>query len=76
MGKDTHWTFPPISFTSDLAGAHCCRVILGILGEEHHQLCPALESIKNPCGGGSRRAGEGTRDDSEVEGEIESGLDS
>jgi hypothetical protein len=29
-----------------------------------------LEGVKNPCRGGSRRAGEGTRGESEVEGAM------
>ena len=71
MGQDTHWTFAPVVITSNVAGSRCSCLILGILGEEYHQLCPALEGVKNPCGGGSRRAGEGTRVESEdVEGEM------
>jgi hypothetical protein len=35
-----------------------------------------LEGVKNTRGGGSRRAGEGTRGKSEVEGEMRDSLDS
>jgi hypothetical protein len=45
MGEDTHWTFTPVDFTPDMAGSGCPCVILGIPGEEHYQLCPALESV-------------------------------
>jgi hypothetical protein len=70
MGQDTHWTFAPVVFTFDVAGICCPCLILGILGEEHHQLCPALESVKNPCWGRSGRAGKGTRVESAIEGEM------
>lgn len=45
MGEDTHWTLTPVDFTSDMAGIRCSCVILGIPGEEHHQLCPTLEGV-------------------------------
>ena len=70
MGQDTRWTHTSAVITSDVAGSRCPRIILGIPVEKHHQLCPALESVKNPCWGGSRRAGEGTRGESEVEGAM------
>ena len=70
MGQDTHWTCTSVVITSDVARSCCSRVILGVFVEEHHQLCPALEGVKNPCRGGPRRAGEGTRGESEVEGAM------
>ena len=49
MGQVAHWTHTPVGCTSDVAGSYCSRVILGIPGEEHHQLCSALEGVKDPC---------------------------
>ena len=70
MGQDAHWTYTSVVITSDVARSYCSRIILGIPVEKHHQLCPALEGVKNPCWGGSRRAGEGTRVESEVKGAM------
>ena len=76
MGQDTHWTWTSAVIASDVARSYCHGVILGIFVEEHHQLCPALEGVKNPCRGRSRRAGEGTRGEPEVKGAMRDGLDS
>ena len=70
MGQDTHRTFAPDVYKFDVAGSRSPWLILGIFGEEHHKLCPALESVKNPCWRGSGGAGEGTRVESAVEGEM------
>ena len=70
MGQDTHWTCKSVVITSDVARSYCSRIILGIPVKKHHQLCPALEGVKNPCRGGSRRAGKGTRGEPEVEGAM------
>ena len=70
MGEDTHWAHASIGCAFDMAGGHCPRVILDIFSEEHHQFCPALEGVKDPCRSRSRRAGESTRGESEVQGDM------
>ena len=71
MGEDAHWAHASIGYKSDVAGGCCPRVILDLLGEEHHQFCSALEGVKNPRRCRSRRAGESTGGEPEVQGYID-----
>jgi hypothetical protein len=70
MGEDTHWTHTPTAYTSDVAGSCRPRVVLDISNEEHHQLCSALEGVEDPCRSRPRRAGKGTRGESEVQSDM------